>query len=210
MGTFDLNEMERVAYGFEQAEIQGREGASKERWRQADEVCRRLKAGESSAQIAATWTNLKTGKPYSTVHVNLVARTWRAWERSMVGPNPPSERPLWRDAYNRTAASGRGSRGSKGEKRDGSWLKEMFDADVDFHSQVEIAKHVSNFSVSIAAGTRLNVENAWADGEMPSPEDLLEIQRNVELSIAEFVGTRTLLGKLWAAATSERASRRNH
>lgn len=77
---------------LERSIVAGEDGVEDARWAQAEEVVRRLDKGESQRDIAATWINLRTGKPYSHNHVGYVAKIWRG--------NPGSQnRPLWTDAY---------------------------------------------------------------------------------------------------------------
>jgi len=87
-----LNDLERSI-------VAGEDAAEDGRWMQAEEVVRRLDAGETQREVAASWLNLRTGQPYRPGHVNAVAKVWRRFGvRS-------SERPRWTDAYE-TARSG--------------------------------------------------------------------------------------------------------
>jgi phage N-6-adenine-methyltransferase len=62
-------------------------------WQQAAHVVKQLDAGLSQRKLADQWINVRTGEPYSHVHVH---RTRQAFERYS-GVTP---RPRFRDAYN--------------------------------------------------------------------------------------------------------------
>jgi phage N-6-adenine-methyltransferase len=62
-------------------------------WEQARQVVEQLKAGASTRKLAARWVNVRTGDPYSHMHVQ---RVRQAFERNS-GVTP---RPRFRDAYN--------------------------------------------------------------------------------------------------------------
>jgi DNA N-6-adenine-methyltransferase (Dam) len=65
-------------------------------WQQAECIVAQLHAGMSQRQLAAHWINLRTGEPYSQMHVSLTARVFA--EKYTFQP-----RPSFRDAYNALA-----------------------------------------------------------------------------------------------------------
>lgn len=81
------------------------------RWQQAEEVCRRLDAGETQQQIANSWTNLRTGKPYDQSHVARVGKVWRY----ALGHNP-KDRPPWNTAFQAAKKSAKPKASTKGKK----------------------------------------------------------------------------------------------
>lgn len=79
---------------LERAIAKAEDSAEDARWMQAKEVCRRLDAGETEREIAASWTNLRTGKPYDRAHVHRFASAWREFAEV-----PQQDRPPWTIAY---------------------------------------------------------------------------------------------------------------
>lgn len=65
-------------------------------WEQAGQVVAQLDAGLSQRQLAAKWINMRTGEPYSHVHVNYVKQV-------VVKFTYQEPRPRFRDAYNEIA-----------------------------------------------------------------------------------------------------------
>jgi hypothetical protein len=73
--------------------VQAEDGADDMLWQQAEQVVAQLEAGATQRQLAAQWVNVRTGEPYSQVHVH---RTKEVVERYL----KVSPRPRFRDAYN--------------------------------------------------------------------------------------------------------------
>jgi hypothetical protein len=65
-------------------------------WKQAKKVVEQLNAGMSQRELAAQWMNLRTGEPYSAMHVNYTAKAYSV--KFTLQP-----RPRFRDAYNEIA-----------------------------------------------------------------------------------------------------------
>jgi len=65
-------------------------------WEQARQVVAQLDAGLSQRELAKQWINVRTGEPYSQMHVSFTARLIR--EKFTFQP-----RPRFRDAYNESA-----------------------------------------------------------------------------------------------------------
>lgn len=65
-------------------------------WDQARQVVDQLEAGLSQRELAQQWINVRTGEPYSAMHVNRTAKTYNR----NVNVTP---RPRFRDAYNEIA-----------------------------------------------------------------------------------------------------------
>jgi hypothetical protein len=69
-------------------------------WEQAAEVVRQLDAGMSQRDLAAQWINVRTGEPYSQMHVSYT----RTVVEKLAFQIP---RPRFRDAYNEIAHAAR-------------------------------------------------------------------------------------------------------
>jgi hypothetical protein len=78
--------------------VAAEESADEVRWRQAEEVARRLAEGETQRAVAADWLNAKTGKSVAQDHVRRYAQLWRDYERSQ-------DRPSFAPAYAGTVPS---------------------------------------------------------------------------------------------------------
>lgn len=92
-GITELNALEqRIA---RDEEVRSSAGAAIEdaRWHQAQIVVEMLDAGATQKQIAAGWTNARTGKPYAHQHVSFCKLVWQRWGSSEL------ERPDWTTAY---------------------------------------------------------------------------------------------------------------
>ncbi len=96
MAESKLNRMERSIVAAE-------DSAEDARWLQAEEVVRRLGAGEKQADIASSWINLRVGKSYPQAHVSRVKRVWAAH-----GSENP--RPAWATALAGLEATSRSER----------------------------------------------------------------------------------------------------
>jgi len=96
MSENKLNRLERSILAAE-------DSADDARWLQAEQVVRRLNAGETGRAIAASWTNLHTGQPYNEAHVSQVAKVWRAF-------GAESSRKAWATAYASVEGTTRSSR----------------------------------------------------------------------------------------------------
>jgi DNA N-6-adenine-methyltransferase (Dam). len=83
----------RAINALEQRIVTAEDDADAMLWDQARQVVEQLDAGLSQRQLAAQWINVRTGEPYSHVHVH---RTRQVFERYS-GVTP---RPRFRDAYN--------------------------------------------------------------------------------------------------------------
>lgn len=77
-----LNSLERKA-------IKNEEAAGEARWSQAAEIVRRLEH-ETEREIAASWINGRTGKPYDHVTVERFAAAWKEF-----GAVPHQKRPAF-------------------------------------------------------------------------------------------------------------------
>lgn len=86
--------------------VRDEDDADAKRWEQAQEVVRRLDAGESERDVAASWVNARTGQPYSLRHIQVVAAMWRKH-----GDSVPSQRPAWSPTYD-----GMHDKGTRGER----------------------------------------------------------------------------------------------
>ena len=87
MDESTLTKLDRQAVAAE-------DSAEEVRWRQAEEVARRLAAGETQRAVAADWLNTKTGKPYTHRHVQVVNGLWEKF-----GYLGSQDRPAFGDAY---------------------------------------------------------------------------------------------------------------
>lgn len=79
---------------LEQEIVRDEDSAESKRWAQAQEVARRLDAGETQREVAASWINGRTGESYGQKHVDVMARVWREWE-------PTRDRPPFTVAYDK-------------------------------------------------------------------------------------------------------------
>jgi hypothetical protein len=86
-GMDKLNRLERSILAAE-------DSAEDARWLQAEEIVRRLGRGETKREVAVSWINGRTGKPYSQEHVSRVASIWVKY-----GPVNPGLRPTFSNAY---------------------------------------------------------------------------------------------------------------
>jgi DNA N-6-adenine-methyltransferase (Dam) len=94
--TFDFAMREINA--LEQCIMKAEDDADAMLWDQARQVVAQLEAGVSQRQLATQWINVRTGEPYSQMHVSYTARLFR--EKFTFQP-----RPRFRDAYNEIANS---------------------------------------------------------------------------------------------------------
>lgn len=84
---------------LERAIVSAESSAEDARWAQAEEVVRRLDAGETQRQISTSWLRGadtpygKAGTPYSQRHVAIVAAIWREYYATQ------DERPSFSQAY---------------------------------------------------------------------------------------------------------------
>jgi hypothetical protein len=89
-----LNRLERSILAAE-------ESAEDARWLQAEEVVRRLDRSETVREVAASWTNGRTGKPYAHGHVQKFATIWREFVSVPIQDRPPFSK-LYDDSGKRT------------------------------------------------------------------------------------------------------------
>ncbi|HEY5220337.1 MAG TPA: hypothetical protein VIJ16_11045 [Gemmatimonadaceae bacterium] len=72
--------------------VAAEDSADEVRWRQAAEVVKRLDAGETTREVAASWINARTGNPYGMSHVVHCAEMHKRFASE-------SELPEWAPAY---------------------------------------------------------------------------------------------------------------
>ena len=72
--------------------VAAEDSADEVRWRQAAEVVKRLDAGETTREVAASWINARTGKPYDHSHVVRCAEMHKRCASA-------SELPEWAPTY---------------------------------------------------------------------------------------------------------------
>lgn len=87
--SYKLNTLESVVVSAE-------DSAEDARWQQAEEVVRLL-GTHSTREIAAKWTNGRTGKPYNQSHVMFVKQVWERWGDYFNNHDPKC--PDWTSAY---------------------------------------------------------------------------------------------------------------
>jgi len=87
MSDNKLNRLERSILAAE-------DSAEDARWLQAEEVVRRLERGESFREVAASWVNGRTGRPYAMSRVQAFAAIWREY-----GVLEPVQRPSFTKVY---------------------------------------------------------------------------------------------------------------
>lgn len=83
---------------LEQEIVRDEDSAENKRWAQAEEVARRLDAGETQREVAASWINGRTDEPYDQTHVSYMAATWRRFDGV-----PHQDRPPFTVAYDKAA-----------------------------------------------------------------------------------------------------------
>jgi ParB family chromosome partitioning protein len=76
--------------------VDSEDDADSKLWEQAAHVVGLLAQGKTQREVAGGWINLRTGEPYSHVHVNYVAQTSGKFTYQ-------TPRPRFRDAYNEVA-----------------------------------------------------------------------------------------------------------
>lgn len=97
-----LNELEIVIVNGEDEVEAIQDEVEAAHWAQAEEVVRRM-VTEKQKDIAATWTNGRTGQKYSVSYVKQHAAIWKRY-----GAVIPDNRPSWADAWGQ---QGKGSAG---------------------------------------------------------------------------------------------------
>jgi len=92
----------REINALEQRIVTAEDDADAMLWEQAGQVVAQLEAGATQRAMAAQWINVRTGEPYSAMHVNYVRQV-------VVKFTLQDPRPRFRDAYNEIANASKGA-----------------------------------------------------------------------------------------------------
>ena len=86
----------REINALEQRIVQSEDDADAMLWEQARQVVAQLDAGLSQRALASQWINVRTGEPYSAMHVNYTRQAFVKFTLQV-------PRPRFRDVYNALA-----------------------------------------------------------------------------------------------------------
>jgi phage N-6-adenine-methyltransferase len=128
----------RAINALEQEIVKSEDKADAKLWEQAGKVVEQLETGMSQRTLAAQWISARTGKPYSVMHVNYVAKAYAV--KFTLQP-----RPRFRDAYNEIANASKASVHFASATDDWETPQALFDLlDSEFHFTLDVCATKEN------------------------------------------------------------------